>query len=298
MPKTNGFEEDRKPCRIETLAVAEIVLDNDVQVRPTNPLTVAEYYAAMKNGDVFPPLDVFKEGDTYWLGDGFHRITAAREAGIEAVACMVYDGSKRDAILFACAANDAHGLRRTREDKRRAVTKLLMDEEWRRWSDHEIARQCKVSHTLVADVRSDLKLTGAIASDNSHRRYRTKHGTEAKMAVKRPPEPEPTVAKPPDYPTPVEVEVKVKKSEPYTINVESRVIARACSTYLLFGPNIFAKCWLGFSIKAEFFCFALSPPLVCTLPSASASAQASAAMEARRLGLTNEKRPRRGALVG
>jgi hypothetical protein len=67
----------------------------------------------------------------------------------------VWPGTLRDAILFAAGANDRHGLRRSREDKRRAVETLLADAEWAAWSDREIARRCAVSHPLVAAVRKD-----------------------------------------------------------------------------------------------------------------------------------------------
>lgn len=45
--------------------------------------------------------------------------------------------AKRDALLHAAGANDAHGIRRTSKDKRKAVMALLTDEEW---SGREIVR--------------------------------------------------------------------------------------------------------------------------------------------------------------
>jgi hypothetical protein len=50
-------------------------------------------------------------------------------------------------------ANADHGWRRTNEDKRRAVMRLLNDPEWAEWGDREIARQCKVSHMVVQKLR-------------------------------------------------------------------------------------------------------------------------------------------------
>ena len=54
------------------------------------------------------------------------------------------------------AGRTCDGLRRTNADKRQAVTKLLGDEEWRGWSDSEIARRCRVSDHLVATMREAL----------------------------------------------------------------------------------------------------------------------------------------------
>ncbi|RMF03086.1 MAG: streptomycin biosynthesis regulator, partial [Alphaproteobacteria bacterium] len=136
--------------------VAKIRTDGGTQIRAElNPLTVAEYAEAMASGETaFPPVTVFYDGTDHWLADGFHRVAAAREAGIAEIEAQIIPGSRRDAILHACGANAAHGLRRTNEDKRRAVERVLRDDEWRQWSDREIARRCAVSHIFVAKVRA------------------------------------------------------------------------------------------------------------------------------------------------
>jgi hypothetical protein len=85
-------------------------------------------------------------------------------------------GTRRDAILYSVGANETHGLRRTNEDKRRAVLTLLSDGEWSKWSDREIARLCAVGHQMVAPLRAGL--TGRATSE---RTYTTKHGTTATM---------------------------------------------------------------------------------------------------------------------
>lgn len=138
---------------------------------------IQEYAEAMIAGDVFPPVTTFHDGAVYWLADGFHRVNAALRAGRETIDVMVHRGTQRDAILWSVSANATHGLRRTNEDKRRAVTRLLSDPEWSQWSDREIGRRCHVHHETVAAVRASL--TGDFASDN--RTYTTKHGTQATM---------------------------------------------------------------------------------------------------------------------
>src|SRR5207244_1874771 len=85
--------------------------------------------------------------------DGFHRLEAARLVGCTELGADVRQGTQRDAVLYSVGANAQHGLRRTNADKRRAVETLLRDEEWRRWSDSEIARRCSVNHHLVAEMR-------------------------------------------------------------------------------------------------------------------------------------------------
>ena len=63
---------------------------------------------------------------------------------------------QRDAILFSVSANAQHGQRRTNEDKRRAVMRLLEDPEWSRWPAREIARQCGVTHPFVSALRDSV----------------------------------------------------------------------------------------------------------------------------------------------
>lgn len=62
--------------------------------------------------------------------------------------------------LGRVGANASHGLRRTNDDKRRAVLTLLNDLEWAKWSDREIARACGVTHPFVAKQRADLSGNG------------------------------------------------------------------------------------------------------------------------------------------
>lgn len=160
--------------------IDKIRIDGGTQSRAAiHETTVAEYAEAMADPNiVFPPAVVYFDGKEYWLADGFHRIEAWRRVGRTDIPTDVRQGDRRRAILHSVAANTAHGLRRTNEDKRRAVMTLLEDAEWGKWSDREIARQCRVHHSTVSKMRAEV--TGEIASD-SKRTYTTKHGTTATM---------------------------------------------------------------------------------------------------------------------
>lgn len=118
--------------------------------------TITEYADAMRDGDTFPPVDVYHDGESYWLADGFHRVEAAYKAGLTRLSANVHQGTRRDAVLASVGANARHGLRRTNEDKRRAVQTLLNDDEWGQWSDREIARRAGVSAPFVATIRAQL----------------------------------------------------------------------------------------------------------------------------------------------
>lgn len=137
-----------------TIPLSQIRRDGGTQTRALlNYQTTQEYIGAMLEGAIFPPIVVFYDGTDYWLADGFHRVEAARQAGITELAATVATGTQRDAVLHAAGANSTHGLQRTIADKRRAVELLLRDSEWGQWSDREIAKRCHVSHTFVASMR-------------------------------------------------------------------------------------------------------------------------------------------------
>jgi hypothetical protein len=176
---SSTFREDAPQPRIETLAISEITVDESINVRQcSEDNTIGEYADRMQEGDVFPPLDVF--GDAHLVADGFLRISAAKQAELKALVCRVHVGGRREALLFAARANVSHGLPRTNADKRAAVLRLLSDEEWRKWSDREIAKQLGVSNTLVSEMRADLS---AADSEDRTRRFKTKHGTTSTMAT-------------------------------------------------------------------------------------------------------------------
>lgn len=142
---------------IITVPLATIRTDGGTQARAgLDARTVAEYVEALTGGASFPPVDLVRDGAELWLADGFHRVEAHRQAGRETIAARVTVGTLRDAVLAACGANAAHGLRRSNADKRRAVLRLLEDPEWSRWSDREIARRCGVTHPFVANLRREL----------------------------------------------------------------------------------------------------------------------------------------------
>lgn len=137
------------------LPIAKIRRDGGTQIRVEfNETTADEFAEMLMDGREFPPVTVFFDGDDYWLADGFHRMRAHERAWREEIAADVVDGSRRDAILYAVGANDAHGIRRSNRDKRNAVETLLMDPEWSAWPLMRIADQCAVSVGFVHKLAS------------------------------------------------------------------------------------------------------------------------------------------------
>lgn len=162
----------------ERILIAKLRRDGGTQPRAMlDPATVEAYADGVREGATFPPVVVFHDGTNHWLADGFHRVAGHVEAGREEIAADIRPGTQREAVLFACGANATHGLRRTTEDKRRAVALLLGDAEWSQWSDREIARRAHVSHVFVARLR---EVTGNVSSERS---FVTKHGSVSTMDV-------------------------------------------------------------------------------------------------------------------
>jgi hypothetical protein len=113
-------------------------------------------------GRAWEEIVVFDDGESLWLADGFHRVEAARRAGLEGLQAQVKSGGVRDAIRYSLGVNATHGKRRTRADKRRALERALRDEEWAQWADARVARMCKVTQPFVTKVRAELEREGAV----------------------------------------------------------------------------------------------------------------------------------------
>lgn len=197
---------------ITNIRIDDIRLDGGTQTRTgISEATVSEYADAILAGAVFPAVVVFFDGTDYFLGDGFHRLHGHRQAGHAEILADVRTGTRRDALLFAVGANAEHGLRRTNDDKRKAVRTLLEDAEWGQWTDREMARRAGVSHNFVSTLRKQMSLSSddsdepaSLSSDDSQkaeRRYTTKHGTEATMDTANIGKTKPTVATARDKPT-------------------------------------------------------------------------------------------------
>jgi ParB-like nuclease domain len=177
-------DDSRAP---ESLTISYLVLDEIRRDGGTQPRAAIDLKHVklleeqMEDGKELEPVTVFYDGTDYWLADGFHRFSAHSNRDCVEIACIIYQGSRRDAVLYSVGANADHkpALPRSREDKRRAVMTLLCDQEWQEWSNYKIAAACRVNEKTVRNIRSSL--TTDFRSEKSTRIYKTKHGTVAKM---------------------------------------------------------------------------------------------------------------------
>ncbi len=161
------------------MKITQLKIELQTQSRVAiNQDTVAEYADAMMDGEKFPPVTAFYDGKYYYLADGYHRYFAAKKAGLDDIDCDVKNGTLRDAVLYSVGVNSAHGLRRSNEDKRKAVMTILDDVEWAEWSDITIAKKCQVTSAFVGRVRKSLNL------ESTTRKYVNQHGTVVSVDTK------------------------------------------------------------------------------------------------------------------
>jgi ParB family chromosome partitioning protein len=201
-----------------------ILADPAIQQRVAlDPAKLEEYAALYVDGHDLGRLVVFTDGQAWLLADGFHRHNAARRAGLAALPCAVYQGSRRDALLYATSCN-LHGVPLTNADKWKRVTTLLSDPTWVSWSDNAIAKHCGVTQPFVGTVRKSLitvisedtpspslitdiseETTSpsliTVISENGQRTYTDRYGWVSTMhtgAIGHQPRPEPLVLEPED----------------------------------------------------------------------------------------------------
>jgi len=140
---------------LKDLPLDAIRLDGGTQPREKIDADVVHEYAErMREGDRFPRVSVYFDGTDHWLSDGFHRVKAAREAGLATIQAEVWEGTRDDAFWMSLGANKDHGLRRSNDDKARAVKAALAAKP--RLSDAAIADHVGVSDRMVAKYRAEM----------------------------------------------------------------------------------------------------------------------------------------------
>lgn len=146
----------------------------------------AELYKVRKR---LPEIVLFyTKNKEYLIGDGMHRAEAQRLLEKKTVQADVRNGEYDDALKFALLANEKHGLRRSREDKRQCIAEVL--KRWPGMSNSSIAEMCAVDDHTVKAVRVELEEKMVIQnqpvitmSDGRERKASTEHGKEDKAKV-------------------------------------------------------------------------------------------------------------------
>jgi hypothetical protein len=196
-----------------------ITLHPELQIRvEIDQSTVGEYKELMhkepgqfvvnenKRNEQWPPLELYVEGKTLWLVDGWHRYLAAQKKGYKDFQANIISGTFEDAKLAALYANSTNGLRRNNEDKRNAVKIALQIPELAKLTDRALARKLGISGPFVGKIRKQLELAGKLDENIERvgldgRVYNTKNiGAKPKKPTKK----DFHIRKPKDIPTTID----------------------------------------------------------------------------------------------
>lgn len=136
--------------------------DGETQSRQQLNLDVVQQYAELMLGGVdLPPVRACFDGTSYWLTDGFHRVAAAEQVGLEKIYVELFRGSLSDARWDSYRANAIHGLRRTPDDVKVVIRRALIHERAIDLSNRELARHLHVSEKTIRRFRESTSAAGA-----------------------------------------------------------------------------------------------------------------------------------------
>lgn len=172
--------------KLTYIDVDSIRLDGATQQRAKMNLThIHTLEDALSEISELEPVQVVYDGNDYWLVDGFHRIFAYKHCDRQVIPAIVTEGTQRDAILASKAANAENlALPRTRADKHKAVTTLLLDPEWSQKSDLQISKIAKVSHNTVAAIRKSLVVNCQLENIDKVTTVTNSNGTTYERTIK------------------------------------------------------------------------------------------------------------------
>jgi len=173
--------------RYMDLPLEKVKIHPDIQMRTASEINdqiPRDYAEVLHAGGTLPPVMIFlEEEENYWLADGHYRLKAHQIARRETIPACVSDGTLRDAILYACGANQQHGQVRSVDAAQKAVLRLLDDPEWSKESNIWIARACGVVEGLVKTLQQKThdkaKMTSAARPAKGGRPKATEKAQEA-----------------------------------------------------------------------------------------------------------------------
>lgn len=152
---------------INELFIDEIVQDQALQSREGIDKGLVKEYADIisEHGYIFSiPIEVYFEraSKTYWLVDGFHRVTAAQQCGIKKIRAKCIYGSYQDAQYACTLSNIKNGRQRTKKDHEKAVRMMLLHPYGKGVTNSVVAKRLLVTNHTVKKVREELEHAGLL----------------------------------------------------------------------------------------------------------------------------------------
>ncbi|MGC8669489.1 MAG: ParB N-terminal domain-containing protein [Chthonomonadales bacterium] len=145
---------------VQAVPIRQIAVDVSLQPR-VGGLDGAHVQELEEAPAGWPPLVVVKQGAGYLLIDGFHRLAAAQNLGMERVAVRIVEAPPDgDLRSLAFQMNAVHGKPLSLAD-RRAYARYLLQQD-AELSDSEVGRRSGLAQQTVKGVRAELEAASQI----------------------------------------------------------------------------------------------------------------------------------------
>ncbi len=145
---------------METISVHDLLLDRALNPRLHGvDQEVVEFYATIFKEVVWPPILVDRA--TRKLLDGWHRVEAAKRAGVYTLPVQYVDAQEEELFALAVKANLGHGVRLTREERYRAIARMQREA----WTHERIATflGCSLPMVQKTEKAEDLRIRFKVA---------------------------------------------------------------------------------------------------------------------------------------
>lgn len=162
----------------ESVNVCDLATQPAWQVRKKLDAGTIERYASIYRSEGhLPPLEIARIDGALFVVDGWHRLEAAKRAGVHRVDCKVVTKDPAEAMWRAAQANLAHGLTLKRGEHRAVLKAFIKAGKHRRGksllSYREIAKEAfngVRGYTTVRDwIKKDFPKLAAQMSDETRR---------------------------------------------------------------------------------------------------------------------------------
>jgi len=140
---------------METISAHDIIYDRSLNPRLQGvDQDVVEFYATIYREVIWPPILVDRA--TKKLLDGWHRLEAAKRAGVYNLPVQWVDAKEEELFALAVKANLGHGVHLTKEERYKAIIRLQREA----WTHERIAEffGCSLKMVVNTEKAEDLRI--------------------------------------------------------------------------------------------------------------------------------------------
>ena len=141
----------------KSFLLIDIRIDGGAQHRPVDDAVVKRYADQMKEGDIFPPVQIVVDGKENFLVDGFHRYFAVKKLRKKYIEAVVTNGTQRYARYLSFSANKNNGVPRPEGTIKNILLIIFKDEQWSKMSQHDIGRHVGCTQQFVSKTQAEFE---------------------------------------------------------------------------------------------------------------------------------------------